>query len=137
MTIKRIDHVAIVVSDLDAARAFYEEALGLTVSEVRDVEVEEVRIAFLPVGDSEIELLQPVNETSGVAKYLAKRGEGMHHICIEVEDIERVCERLTARGVRLLSEAPNVGPDGRKYIFAHPKDAFGVLIELYEYPDAF
>ena len=136
MSVKKIDHVAIVVPDLEQARNFYEQALGLEVSHIEDVAAEQVRIAFLPVGDSEIELIEPTTEDSGVAKYLAKRGPGMHHMCIEVDDIDASMQRLRDQGIELLNEEPATGSDGRRYAFAHPKSTFGVLIELYQYPEA-
>jgi len=134
MTINRIDHIAIVVDDLEAARAFYEQALGLTVSQVEEIPAEQVRIAFLPVGESEIELLQPTAPDTGVAKFLAKRGPGLHHVCLEVDDIEAAMHRMKTQGVELLNEAPATGTSGTRYAFAHPKSTFGVLIELYERP---
>jgi methylmalonyl-CoA/ethylmalonyl-CoA epimerase len=132
MSVKKINHVAIVVPDLDAARAIYEEALGLAFTAVREVEEEEVLVGFLPVGDSEIELLQPTNETSGVARFMAKRGPGFHHLCVEVEDIEGTIAALKAAGAELINEEPRIGEGGRKYAFVHPKSTYGVLIELYE-----
>jgi len=132
MAVKKINHVAIVVPDLDAALAIYQEALGLEVSSVREVEEEEVVVGFLPVGDGEIELLQPTNDTSGVARYMGKRGPGIHHLCLEVDDIEGTMAALKAAGAELINEEPRTGEGGRKYAFVHPKSTYGVLIELYE-----
>jgi methylmalonyl-CoA/ethylmalonyl-CoA epimerase len=95
----------------------------------------EVKIAFLPLGESEIELVQPTSETSGLAKFLAKRGPGLHHICIEVEDINAKLADLQEKGVRLIDEKSITMEDGRKLAFLHPKSAGGVLIELYELPE--
>lgn len=134
MPIKRIDHIAIVVESIAAAATFYEDALGITMTGVEEVAAEEVKIAFLPIGESEIELLEPLNPESGVGKFLANKGQGMHHICLEVDDIDAAVERMKVEGVRMLSDAPKSHPDGKRYIFAHPKDAFGVLIELYQLP---
>jgi methylmalonyl-CoA/ethylmalonyl-CoA epimerase len=130
----RINHLAIVVEDIEAALGFWRDALGLPLGKVERNEREEVNIAFLPLEEGEIELLAPTNETSGVAKYLAKRGAGMHHICLEVDDIAAVMQQLTAHGVELLNDSPKVNAEGTKYCFIHPKSAFGVLVELYEMP---
>src|ERR1041385_4478338 len=102
----QINHLAIVVEDIEAALGFWHEALGLPLGKVERNEGEEVNIAFLPLGESEIELLAPVNETSGVAKYLAKRGTGMHHLCIEVDDIAATMKRLREHGIELINDTP-------------------------------
>lgn len=127
-----IHHIAIAVNDLEAALTFYRDALGLEVSERREVPEEGVEIAFLPAGEGEIELLRPLGPDSGVARFLEKRGEGLHHICLRVDDIHAAMERLRAAGATLLSEEPRVGADGTRYVFIHPKSARGVLLELYE-----
>jgi methylmalonyl-CoA epimerase len=131
-----IHHIAIVIRDMDAALGFYRDALGLEMTERRQVPEEAVEIAFLPTGKKEdggeIELIQPLDEESGVARFLAKRGEGLHHICLVVEDVEVAMERLRAAGVRLLSEEPRVDAHGIRYVFIHPESAHGVLLELYE-----
>jgi methylmalonyl-CoA epimerase len=131
MTIKRSDHVAIVVEDLDKALAVYRDALALTVSHVETLPAQDVKIGFLPSGDSEIELLEPINPDSGIARYLAKRGEGLHHICLEVDDIGATLAELKAREIQLIDEVPAQGAHG-KVAFIHPKGANGVLIELLE-----
>lgn len=127
----RLNHVAIAVADLDAALAFYEGALGLRCDRVETVEQEGVRVAFLPTDGGEIELLQPTRE-SGITKWLAKHGPGIHHLCIDVDDIEAAMGRLAAGGAELITPQPMSRPDGTRYAFVHPKSAFGVLIELYE-----
>ncbi|HUV88767.1 MAG TPA: methylmalonyl-CoA epimerase [Anaerolineae bacterium] len=129
-----IHHIAIAVHDLQAALAFYQDALGLEVTERREVPEEGVEIAFLPAGEGEIELLQPLNEASSVAQFLERRGEGLHHVCLAVQDVEAAMERLRAAGARLLSEEPRVNVHGTRYVFVHPKSAHGVLLELYEVP---
>src|SRR5258707_15845502 len=131
----RINHLAIVVEDIEAALGFWHEALGLPLGKVERNDGEEVDIAFLPLGEAEIELLAPINETSGVAKYLAKRGAGMHHLCIEVDDIHATMERLSAHRVELINDAPKVNSEGHKYCFVHPRSTGGVLLELYERMD--
>lgn len=125
-------HVAIVVEDVDEALRFYRDALGLELKERRRVEAEDVEIAFLPLGESEIELLRPLSSESGVGRFLEKRGEGLHHICLAVDDIDAAMERLQKAGAQVLGEKPQQGADGTRYLFVHPKSAHGVLIELYE-----
>lgn len=131
MTIKRIDHIAIVVENLERALGVYRDALGMTVSDIREMPEQDVKMAFLPTGDSEIELLEPINPDSGIARYLAKRGEGLHHICLEVDDIETTLADLKAKGAQLIDETPKQGAYGR-IAFIHPKGAHGVLVELVE-----
>jgi methylmalonyl-CoA/ethylmalonyl-CoA epimerase len=128
----RINHLAIVVEQIEPALKFWRDALGLAVGQIQRNEAEEVEIAFLPLGEGEIELLAPLNEGSGVAKFLARRGAGMHHVCLEVENIEDVMQRLREHGVELLNDTPKENEAGTKYCFVHPKSALGVLVELYE-----
>jgi len=127
-----IHHIAVAVHDLEAALDFYRDALGLEVTERREVPEEGVEIAFLPAGEGELELLQPLNEASTVAQFLERRGEGLHHVCLAVDDVVAAMERLRANGARLLSEEPRVNVHGTRYVFVHPKSAHGVLLELYE-----
>ena len=130
--ITKIDHIAIVTPDLDKATGFWAEALGLTVARTDHVAAEEVNIAFLPVGESDLELLEPTTATSGVASYLEKRGAGMHHICLESDDLDGDLARLRAANVPLITEAAITNAHGKRYAFIHPKGTGGVLIELYE-----
>jgi methylmalonyl-CoA/ethylmalonyl-CoA epimerase len=132
MTIKRIDHIAIVVDDIDASLDFWEDALGLNVSHIEEVPDQESIVAFLPSGKSEVELVEPTSQTSGVAKYLARRGPGMHHICFEVEDIRATLTRLKHHGVKLINEEPTIGTGGKQIAFIHPRSSSGVLVELYQ-----
>jgi len=131
--IKRIDHIAIVVADIDAALGFWREALGLELDHVEDVPEQKSIVAFLPTGGSEVELVKPTTDDSGVARYLQKRGPGMHHICFEVDDIEAILAVLKGKGVRLINETPITSADGKKLAFIHPESTYGVLVELYEY----
>ena len=131
MPIKRIDHIAIVVESLDAALTVYRDVLGMTLSHVETLPEQDVKIGFLPGGDSEIELLEPLTPDSGIGRYLAKRGEGLHHICLEVDDIAATLAELKAKGAQLIDETPKQGAHG-KIAFIHPKDAHGVLVELFE-----
>ncbi len=128
----KIHHLAIVVENIQAALSFWRDALGLPVGKVERNEREEVDVAFLPLESGEIELISPINETSGVARGLAKRGEGIHHLCIQVEDIEATMRRLREHKVMLLNDAPKVNEEGTRYCFIHPKSASGALVELYE-----
>jgi methylmalonyl-CoA/ethylmalonyl-CoA epimerase len=132
--IKRIAHIAIVVDDIEAALGFWRDGLGLSLEGVEDVPEQRSTVAFLPAGDSEVELVKPTDDESGVARYLAKRGPGMHHICLEVDDIEAALDHLRARGVRLINEQPTHGAGGRRVAFIHPESTRGVLVELYEEP---
>jgi methylmalonyl-CoA/ethylmalonyl-CoA epimerase len=130
--IKRINHVAMVVADMEQALSFWRDALGMDVHELREVPAEQSQVAFLPLPGSEVELVQPTTEDSGIAKYLAKRGPGMHHICLEVDDIEAMLAQLKAKGVRLINESPRTAADGKQYAFIHPEATGGVLVELYQ-----
>lgn len=133
MTPIKIDHLAVVVSDMDAALGFWQTALGLTVEAREYNEQEAVDIAFLPVGESRVELLKPTSEDSGIAKYLAKRGAGMHHLCLAVPDIEAAMQQIMDAGVELINETPRTREDGTRYAFVHPRSTGGVMVELYEY----
>ncbi len=134
MTVKKIDHIGIVVKDIEAALKVYRDALGLEVVKTEFVPQQEVKIAFLPTGESEIELVEPTTDDSGIARYLAQRGEGIHHICLEVDDIEATLAQVAAQGMELIDHTPRVGSGGQKFAFVHPKSAHGVLIEFYEKP---
>ena len=131
----RIDHVAIAVKDLDDALAFYREALGLEVTGRREVPAEGVEIAFLPTDDTEIELISPLDPENSIGRFLEKRGEGIHHLCVGVEDIEAAVAQLKDEGARVLSEIKSHA-DGTRYVFIHPKSTHGVLMELYQKPEA-
>jgi methylmalonyl-CoA/ethylmalonyl-CoA epimerase len=124
-----IDHLGIAVKSIAAARGFY-EALGLSVVHEEVVEEEKVRTAMIPVGESRIELLEPTAEDSPVGRFLAKRGEGLHHVAFHVEDISGTLEAMKTRGVRLISEELQVGAGGHLYFFIHPESAGGVLVEI-------
>jgi methylmalonyl-CoA epimerase len=126
-----IDHLGIAVKSLGAAKEFYEK-LGLTASAEELVDGEQVRVAMLPVGESRLELLEATSEGSAVAKFIAKRGEGLHHVCLQVPDLAAVVERLKKDGVRLVSNEIKVGAGGHRYVFVHPSSAGGVLLELVE-----
>lgn len=130
--VNRINHVAIVVNDMDESLSFWRDVLGLRLSGLRDIPSEKSQVAFMPTGESEIELVKPTTDDSGIAKYLAKRGPGMHHVCLEVDDIDAMLERLKSKNIRLINEEPRTSLDGRKYAFVHPESTGGVLVELYQ-----
>lgn len=132
--VKRVEHIALVVQDMDEALSFWRDSLGMEMSELVDVPAERAEIGFLPLGESEIELVRPLGEETGLAKYLARKGPGMHHVCLEVDDIEGMLGQLKERGVRLIDESPKVSQNGTRYAFIHPKAAHGVLVELYQKP---
>ena len=134
MSPQAINHVAVVVEDLEAALAFWQTALGIPLQRTEDNADEAVRIAFLPLGGSEIELLQPTTPDSGIAKYLDRRGPGLHHLCLAVDDIQATLQRLQDHQIELINETPRTRPDGTRYAFIHPKSTGGVLVELYELP---
>ena len=130
--VTRIDHIAILSNDIQENLSFWRDALGLNLTKVLDVPTEQSKVAFLPVGNSEIEIVQPTSLDSGLARYLEKRGAGMHHICLEVDDIQGMLSVLQEKGIQLIHEVPVKSPDGKQYAFIHPKSANGVLVELYE-----
>ena len=129
----KVHHVAVVVRDLDQALGFYRDTLGLPVEQVLPVPQDRVRIGFLPVGESKIELVEPTDDTTGVARFLAARGEGFHHVCFEVPDITVALDGLAAQGVELIDRVARAGADG-PVAFIHPRSAHGVLVELVEAP---
>lgn len=134
MTSIQIDHVAVVVEDIHAALGFWQEALGLECQEIKDIPEEAVQVAFLEVGESHIELVKPTTEDSGIAKYLARRGAGMHHLCLRVDDIDAAMRQMQAAGVEMINETPRVRDNGTRYAFVHPRSTGGVLVELYQTP---
>ena len=130
--VKAVNHVAVVVDDMEKSLSFWRDALGMGLHELRDVPAEKSQVAFLPLAGSEIELVKPTSDDSGIAKYLAKRGPGMHHICVEVDDMEGMLAQLKSKGIRLINEEPRLAADGKKYAFVHPESTGGVLVELYQ-----
>jgi methylmalonyl-CoA epimerase len=126
-----IDHLGIAVKSLAGAKNIYEK-LGLNIASEETVEGEQVRVAMMPVGESRLELMEATSENSAVARFIAKRGEGLHHICLRVPDLAAAVERLKNDGVRLVSNEIKVGAGGHRYVFVHPSSAGGVLLELVE-----
>jgi methylmalonyl-CoA epimerase len=127
----QIDHLGIAVKSLNAAKAIY-ETLGLNISPEETVEHEQVRVVMVPVGEARLELLEATSEDSVIARFIAKRGEGLHHVCLKVSDLPASVERLKRDGVRLVSEEIKTGAGGHKYVFVHPASTGGVLLELVE-----
>lgn len=130
--IKRIDHIAIVVDDIQTALGFWQEALGLILTGVEEVAEQKSVVAFLPTGESEVELVKPTTDDSGIARFLEKRGPGLHHLCFEVDGLQAILNELKAKGVRLINETPTIGAGGNRIAFIHPESTQGVLVELYE-----
>jgi methylmalonyl-CoA epimerase len=131
--IDKIHHVAVIVRDLDASLALYRDKLGLEVEAMMNMEYDHVTIGFLTVGDTKIELVQPTDDTTGSARFLASKGEGFHHVCFEVPDIQAALDKLAAMGLVLVDAAPRKGGEG-PVAFVHPKSCHGVLVELIEAP---
>jgi methylmalonyl-CoA epimerase len=127
----QIDHIGIAVKSLTAAKAIYEK-LGLSISPEETVEQEQVRVVMVPLGESRLELLEATSENSTIARFIASRGEGLHHICLRVPDLPGAVARLKKDGVRLVSEQIKTGAGGHRYVFLHPSSAGGVLLELVE-----
>jgi methylmalonyl-CoA epimerase len=125
----QIDHLGIAVKSLAAAKAIYEK-LGLEVSPEEIVEQEQVRLVMVPVGESRLELLEATSEDSTIARFIAKRGEGLHHVCLKVPDLPATVARLKNDGVRLVSDEIKTGAGGHRYVFVHPSSTGGVLLEL-------
>ena len=129
----RIHHVAVVIKEMEPALAFWRDSLGLDLDVVEEMTDDRVRIAFLPVGESKIELVEPTDDTTGVARFLAKGGEGVHHICFEVDNLAETLLRLEIDGIELIDTAPRKGAEG-PVAFLHPRSCHGVLVELIEAP---
>jgi len=126
--IRKIDHIGIAVSDLDEALKLYRDTLGLHVEATE--EFGGMKIAFIPIGDTEFELLQPVDTSGALAKFIEKRGEGVQHIALRVDDVEKSLEELKAKGLRVIDEKPRPGAGGAKIAFFHPKSTMGILLEI-------
>lgn len=130
---KKIAHIGIAVHSLEKALPFYTEQLGLILEAVEEVQSEQVRVAFLKIGESRLELLEPLSDTSAIATFLQKKGEGIHHIALEVDEIEMRLNNLKENGIRLIHEQPKIGANDSKIAFLHPKSTNGVLYELCEH----
>lgn len=128
----KIDHLGVAVKSLDDALRFYREMLGLEPSAVEEVPAEKVRVAMLPVGESRLELLEATAADSAIARFVEKRGGGLHHVSLRVPDLDQVVARLKASGMQLVNEQPGIGAGGHRYVFVHPRSTGGVLLELVE-----
>jgi methylmalonyl-CoA/ethylmalonyl-CoA epimerase len=129
----KVHHVALIVASLENALGFWRDLLGLELEMIRDIADDRVRIAFLTVGESKVELVEPTDETTGVARFLASRGEGFHHVCFEVANLSETLLRLEIDGLELIDSAPRRGAEG-PVAFIHPRSCHGVLVELIEAP---
>ena len=130
--IGRVHHIAIAVHSIAAALPAFGDALGLAVTHTEELDRQGVRVAVLPVGDTWLELVEPTSERSTVARFLQRQGEGIHHICFEVDDLEAALAQLKERGMRLVDDMPRQGVEGARIAFVHPSSTHGVLIELHE-----
>lgn len=130
--VKKIDHIGIAVKSIEEAAKLYEGLLGLKITQTEEVAEQKVKVAFLPTGDSEVELLESTDPDGPVARFIAAKGEGVQHIAFRVDNIEKALEELKKAGVRLIDEKPRYGAGGAKIAFIHPKETFGTLIELCE-----
>jgi methylmalonyl-CoA/ethylmalonyl-CoA epimerase len=128
----KIDHIAIAVTEMDSALSFWQAALGLRLGALQEVADEEVEIAVLETENAHIELVRPTTDDSGIARYIAKKGTGMHHVCLAVEDIDAALQQIASAGCELINEIPRTRDNGTRYAFVHPKSTGGVLVELYE-----
>jgi methylmalonyl-CoA/ethylmalonyl-CoA epimerase len=132
MKVKHIDHIGIAVKGIEQAGKFYTDILGLKIEDIENVADQKVNVAFIPITDSEVELLESTEPDGPVAKYISARGEGVQHIAFRVEDIEKTLEELKEKGVRLIDQAPRKGAGGARIAFIHPKETNGVLVEICE-----
>jgi len=132
MKIKHIDHIGVAVKGIETAGKFYTDILGLKIAEVETVSDQKVNVAFIPITDSEVELLESTDPDGPVAKYIAARGEGVQHVAFRVENIEEALAELKEKGVRLIDQEPRNGAGGARIAFIHPKETNGVLVELCE-----
>ncbi len=130
--ISRIDHIGIAVTSIDAARVLYEDILGLKITDTEVVAEQQVKVAFIPVGDSELELLESTSPDGPIARFIARQGEGIQHIALRVADIDEALRTLKSKKVRLIDEEPRRGAGGARIAFLHPKATNGTLIELCE-----
>jgi methylmalonyl-CoA/ethylmalonyl-CoA epimerase len=130
----KIDHIGIATNGIDDAARFYLESLGLQIEHVEEVASQNVRVAMLPLGESRVELLEPTSDDSPISKFLAKRGPGIHHIAVQVQDIRASLAELREKGARLIDEEPRTGAGGCLVAFIHPSSTGGVLLELVEHP---
>ena len=130
--IKKIDHIGVAVKNLNEGIRFYRENLGLAIEGIEEIKEQKVKFAFIPLGESTIELLQSTDPNGPIAKFVEKRGEGIHHIALEVDHVEGFLQKLKEKGVQLIDKKPRIGAHGMKFAFLHPRSTNGVLLELCE-----
>ncbi|KAB3533794.1 methylmalonyl-CoA epimerase [Alkaliphilus serpentinus] len=135
MNVKKLDHIGIAVKNLDEALKLYQDILGLECAGTEVVEEQKVRVAFLPIGDTEVELLESTDEEGPIAKFIEKKGEGIQHLAFRVDNIEEAIEEMKEKGVRMIDEKPRYGAGGARIAFCHPKSTNGILVELSERED--
>jgi methylmalonyl-CoA/ethylmalonyl-CoA epimerase len=128
----KIDHIAVAVTDMETALKFWRDTLGLHFGGLESIPAEESEVAFLETANAHIELVRPTTEDSGIARYIAKKGAGMHHLCLAVEDIDAALRQIAAAGFELINETPRQRDNGTRYAFVHPRSTGGVLVELYQ-----
>lgn len=133
--VKKVDHIGVAVKNLEDSLKFYQDTLGLELAGVEVVEEQKVRVAFLPVGDTEVELLESTDPEGPIAKFIEKKGEGIQHIAYKVENIEEAIKEMEEKGVRMIDKTPRYGAGGAKIAFCHPKSTKGVLVELCQRDD--
>jgi methylmalonyl-CoA/ethylmalonyl-CoA epimerase len=134
MMIKKINHIAIAVSNLEEAAGFYQTVMGLTLSGIEVVTAQKTKVGFFKIGESNIELVQPAEPDSSLVKFLETKGQGIHHICLEVDDIEAEVKTFLEKGATMVDQKPRPGAHNTRVAFVHPKSSGGVLIELCEFP---
>lgn len=130
MKVLKLDHVGIAVKNMDETLKFYQDVLGLDLADTEVVEEQKVKVAFLPIGDTEVELLESTSEDGPIAKYIERNGEGVQHLAFLVEDLEEAIEDMKNKGMRMIDEMPRYGAGGAKIAFMHPKSSYRVLVEL-------
>lgn len=133
--VKKLDHLGIVVKDLDEARRFWEQGLGVQVSHVEEMPERGIKVAFLPIGDTRIELIAPLHDKSEVSRFLETRGPGLHHVCVEAPHAQAAVDKLKHDGVRMVDDTLKPGAHNTRIAFVHPKSTGGVLLELAQLPD--
>jgi methylmalonyl-CoA epimerase len=132
--ISRLDHIAIAVKDLEEAIDFFQKSVGLQVSHIEDILDQKAKVGFIPLGETNLELVQPTSQDTGLAKFLDRTGGGLHHICLEVKNIVEALKLYKDSGIELIDDQPRTGAHNKKIAFLHPKSTKGVLIELCQYP---
>lgn len=132
MDVKKVDHIGIAVKNIEESLKFYKDVLGIECTEIEEVTEQKVKVAFLPIGDTELELLESTDKDGPIARFIEKKGEGMQHIAFQVANIEKAIQEMQDKGIRMIDEKPRYGAGGAKIAFCHPKSTGGVLVELSE-----